>query len=401
MKTGYSIRTWKKRIFCPEQQLLDATESYYREITDFYFKILKEREHLWNKGILDMQGEVERLTVAGRDGRVPQCPLPYEKIPVYFRRSAMNKAAAALKSVLAMNKEEEKIAFPESIQASVTFFKGMYRNLTDSEIELKLWNGKKWVWIPCTLSGRDFPKDGILLSPSLYKDEKRYMLHIPVKQENSDARNAKERMAAGSNICSVRFTNTDVFAVCCALDKDGKQLSAYSCRGGDSYRHHCRQLMKKVEKSAVYTQKDNSSQPNKKYFMHLKHLSEHYAHQVSREIVDFCKENQAGAIVLPVYNEDYSKMVMYKTGNFTPLHLSNKIREFLSYKAWAEGILILEVKVDTSGNYCSLCGAPVKKKGKMFYCENGHEGNRFLNDARQLGVKCQESFRKNAERGMK
>ena len=401
MKAGYSILTWKKRIFCPEQKLLEFTEIYYREITDFYFKLLKGRESLWNKGILELQGELERMTIAGRDGRVPQCPLPYEKIPVYFRRSAMNKAAAALKSALAMQKENEEIIFPENLQSSVTFFKGMYRNLTDSEIELKLWNGKKWVWTKCTLSGRDFPKDGLLLSPALYKDGKRYMLHIPVKQENTDARTSKERMAAGVNICSVRFTNTDVFAMCCILDKNGRQLGVHSCRGGASYRHHCRELMEKVEKSKVYTDTDHSSQPNKKYYMHLKHLSEHYAHQVSREIVDFCKENEAGVVILPSYNEEYSKMVMYKSGNFSPLHLSNKIRDCLSYKAWAEGILILEVKVDTCGNYCSICGAPIKKKGKMFYCENGHEGNRFLNDARQLGRKCQESFQRNMERGMK
>ena len=36
--------------------------------------------------------------------------------------------------------------------------------------------------------------------------------------------------------------------------------------------------------------------------MHLKNLSEHYAHQVSREILNFCKENQAGIIVLPDYD---------------------------------------------------------------------------------------------------
>ena len=37
--------------------------------------------------------------------------------------------------------------------------------------------------------------------------------------------------------------------------------------------------------------------------MHLKHLNEHYAHQVSKEIIDFCKEKHTGILVLPEYVE--------------------------------------------------------------------------------------------------
>ena len=31
-------------------------------------------------------------------------------------------------------------------------------------------------------------------------------------------------------------------------------------------------------------------QPNKKYFLHLKHLGEYYGHKASKEIVEFCRE---------------------------------------------------------------------------------------------------------------
>ena len=41
----------------------------------------------------------------------------------------------------------------------------------------------------------------------------------------------------------------------------------------------------------AFTDKDNVSQPNRKYYMHLKHLNEHYAHQVSKEIMDFAKKS--------------------------------------------------------------------------------------------------------------
>ncbi|MDO4277121.1 MAG: zinc ribbon domain-containing protein [Eubacteriales bacterium] len=414
MKTGYSIKTWRMRLFCPHNDWLVKTEAYYREVLNFYYGLLLQREELWNNSLFQIQRELEILTVAGRDGRQPECPLPFSKVPVYFRRSAINKAAAAVKSAASkdcgtivnnpeiLNKgvqeniEEERAQFPSDIQATVTFFKGMYRNLSDQGIQLKLWNGEKWCWAECTLSGRDFPEDGTLMSPVLVKEKNWYMLHIPVKQENKDARNAKERMAAGERICSVRFTNTDTFAMCCVLVGDGSLEAVQNCRGGDAYRHHCRQLLDKINKSRVYTDKDNSSRPNKKYYTHLRNLSEHYAHQVSSEIVDFCKKQNAGIVVLPIYNEDFSKMSLYKSGNFSPLHLSSRIRSFLKYKAWAEGILVLEVRAEGVGKTCAVCGGKVKQKGKMFQCENGHEGNRYLNDARNLGVKCQESFKKNS-----
>ena len=51
--------------------------------------------------------------------------------------------------------------------------------------------------------------------------------------------------------------------------------------------------------------------------MHLKHLNEHYAHQVSKEIMDFCKENQTGILVLPEYDEDFSRISMYRSGNYS------------------------------------------------------------------------------------
>lgn len=71
------------------------------------------------------------------------------------------------------------------------------------------------------------------------------MLHVPVKQENSDARTAKERMKEGCRVCGVRFTNTDSFAVCSVLDEQSRPVSVKNCHGGNAYRHHCKTLLKK------------------------------------------------------------------------------------------------------------------------------------------------------------
>ena len=145
MKTGYSIKTWKMRLFCPEKQMIETTEALYREAVAFYYELLKEREELWDENLQTIQGHLEKLTVPGRDGREPKYIPPGGKLPVYFRRSAMNKAAMAVKTAASAER------FPEKIDANITFFKGMYRDLTDTSVVLKLWNGKKWIWVPVDL----------------------------------------------------------------------------------------------------------------------------------------------------------------------------------------------------------------------------------------------------------
>lgn len=83
---------------------------------------------------------------------------------------------------------------------------------------------------------------------------------------------------------------------------------------------------------------------NQKYWMHLKHLGEQYAHQVSLDILTFCKEQDVSVIAFPKYDEEYRRHVLKGAGNFGTLHLSTRIREYLTYKVWKEGILVLDVK---------------------------------------------------------
>ena len=392
MKTGYSIRTWRMRLVCPEPIWLDRTEEYFQNVVEFYYHLLRQHEELWNSSLFDIQRSLELLTLTGRDGRQPTNPLPMGKVPVYLRRAAINKASATVKST-----QELQSGFPEKLEAKVTFFKGMYSDLTDRSICLKLWNGEKWIWTDCNLKGRSFPQDGQLMSPTLVKEGRCYLLNIPVKQENSDARTAKERMAEGTNLCSVRFTNTDTFAVCCILDEQGKQLAVHTCRGGDAYRHRCKLLETRIQKSRPNTVGDNSPQPNRKYYMHLKNLSEHYAHQVSREIVEYCKAHEVGIIAFPKYAESYEKNVKKASGNYSALHLSTRIREYLTYKAWQSGILVIDINAKGLHENCAVCGAnivSVDKKTQECTCEAGHKTNRYLNIARNTAKRCLAQFQK-------
>ena len=160
MKTGYSIRTWRMRLFCPEPLWLDRTEEYFQSVVEFYYDLLKSREELWNNSLFDIQRSLELPTVAGRDGRQPTNPLPMGKVPVYLRRAAINKASAAVKSSLT----QEESGFPGKIEAKVTFFKGMLPAIMfAASIGIAGVPGAGMIMLAMVLTSVGLPVDGIAL----------------------------------------------------------------------------------------------------------------------------------------------------------------------------------------------------------------------------------------------
>lgn len=117
------------------------------------------------------------------------------------------------------------------------------------------------------------------------------------------------------------------------------------------------------------------------------------SHQISRKIVNFGREHGAEVIVLSKYESEYCNG-MEVTGKWPLLQLNYCVRTQLKYKAWQDGIFILETPAADIGKNCALCGAAVHKDGEQFVCNNGHKGNRWLNSARNLGKRTYKSLNK-------
>ena len=249
----------------------------------------------------------------------------------------------------------------------------------------------------CRLSGREFPENAALMSPSVVFEYKYDMLHVPVKKESGNTATIKQRMKEDCNILSIQFTNSDAFAVGSVLNCQGQEQAVKFWGGGREYSHHCRRILEKIRKSQQATAGNQKGKADQKYWMHLKHLSEHYGHQVSSQIIGFALEQQASVIVLPRYDQKYSRNVMKGAGNWKPLHLSTRIRQYLGYKAWEKGILVIEVHASGISTTCAKCGGKLlttDSRTGICCCENGHQGNRYLNAARNLGRKCLIQFGK-------
>ncbi len=371
-------------------EYLVKTQELYNELVKFYYDLYLDHlagEQLSSQELLRA---LEKLTVVGRDKQEVPYLLPWKKVPLYFRRAAINAAVAAGKSYLMRNQQQRTRQFHQA----VTFYKGMYQDMTESEVTLKVWNGEKWRWLRLRLSGNKIPENAQPMSPSIVIKSTGIELHIPVKELVPDGRNAKMRMEADEKICPVIFTNQDTCVICGCMTVDGKLENPNFIRGGRSYENHCKDVLDKIEKSRQASGDDGNCKANQKYWLKLKNLNDFYSHKFSREVIEYCLKHGAKILVLPEYQETYSKYVMTTVGNWSPLHLSGQIREKLKYKAWQEGILVLEVNEYHISSTCSVCGGKVKRKNLEYQCENGHRGNAYLNTVRNLGKRCLSGFGK-------
>ena len=135
------------------------------------------------------------------------------------------------------------------------------------------------------------------MSPSVVFEYKYDMLHVPVRQNNENTATVRQRMQAGCRILCIQFTNSDAFAAGVVLDGTGQEIAVKFWKGGNEYSHHCRKLLEKIQKSQEATGGRQTGRVDQKYWMHLKHLSEHYGHQVTSQILRFAVEQDVSVIV--------------------------------------------------------------------------------------------------------
>ena len=179
-RTGYySVTVRKFSVLSRHTDWMKKTQDLYNGILDFYYNLYldtvaeekkkagfsdepsvfpdQNAQALKNTGSLEVMRALEKMTIVGRDKKPVSNPLPWEKVPLYFRRAAINAGIAAARSFLT---REEQQTRTEKFTESVTFYKGMYRDFNGNEISLKLWDGNRWQWVRCRLRGNTIPENG-------------------------------------------------------------------------------------------------------------------------------------------------------------------------------------------------------------------------------------------------
>ena len=370
MSAGYAITTYKIQLNYKHLDWFKKTQSLFDAVLAFYYELLERQPEALSLTNQNLLRHLELQTIKQRDGTPPETPLPFEKIPLYFRRAAINAAISMYRSYVGKLKawqegqekevDSEKLIVdslgtesqsdsdinqigkadlyhyyplstvnyqlkgrpsrPRRLHMSMLYYKGMYKDFADGQILLKLYTGKAWSWVKHRYTGRPFPENAEPMSPTIVIKKKKVMLHIPVKEVVKDSRTAKERVKQNESFVAVALTGSDTLAVCTTIQADGRATAPYFIKGGKALAHRRKQLL-------GYTKRGKSNQnakgillqnsplsilnsplketgghvgkENTKYYEKITRVTDHYAHEVSRKIVDYALKQGAKLIVLP------------------------------------------------------------------------------------------------------
>ena len=388
-KPGYCVKTYKLRAYTNHEEYLKLTKEIYNAEILKYYNLLMNNIEIVNLSNLDALRELEILAKTDKETQNND----ENKLPAYLRRSAINHAIGSVRSFLsrsrnAENDEEKKrvVNTSKKFECSPVYYKGIYRNLTNESIELKLWNGDNWKWykVKIQTDERKFEIDNVM-SPTLIINSKYIMIHIPVRKEVEDVTPIKERLENNGRVLSLSFSNNDKFVVCSIMNREGEFIKSKFISGGDEYKSRCARILGKIKKDRQINKK-LAERDHKNYWNKLNNIGTTFAHQVSHEIIKFAKDNGAEVIVVPEV-KDGDGFVARRIGKYSPYYLRHKITNYIEYKSFENSILMTKVRSNYTANRCYKCRSKVTKNGNLEYiCENGHRGNYFLNSSMNIGI---------------
>ena len=415
MSAGYAITTYKIQLNYKHLDWFKQTQSLFDAVLAFYYKLLEKQPEVLSLSNQNLLRHLELQTIKQRDGTPPETPLPFEKIPLYFRRAAINAAISMYRSYVGKLKawqegpiKSGKPSPPKRLHMSMLYYKGMYKDFDEKSILLKLYTGKAWAWVKHRYTGRSFPKNAERMSPTIVIKKKKVMLHIPVKEIVEDSRTAKERVKQNEKFVAVALTGSDSLAVCTTIEADGRAIAPYFIKGGKELAHRRKLLLgytkRGIAENAAFSV-PQEHRPNAKYYEKITRITDHYAHEVSRKIVDYALKQGAKLIVLPELKESFNQAKKPYLGKTPFDFIGRRIARYVQYKAWQKGLVAMTSKPYYASTRCYHCDAPIARHnteyqnpsanfygGKNFVCKEGHRGSTALNSARNLGKGFYERF---------
>jgi len=430
-RTGYTTVTYKARLYDRHQNWMFYTKQLYNQVVWHYYQILMSETQILKQSNFLALRTLEEISVGTKEmkarGEEPIWKLEHlPKIPLYFRRSAINRALGLARSYYVSyerwqeNSGRNMPSPATGLDCSIVLYKGMYREFKEDSIQLKLYNGTKWVWVTYPYVGRTLPKGGKILSPTLIVEKRGAFLHIPIETRVEDIRTINERMQKEETICAVSFPDNDCLAVCVIMDKNGKVKDSHFIHGGAEREKKRQQQLLRLEKSKSSRMGEerrketkgngkNTGRENQDIYKKIGQINQYYAHQVSHEIVAYCMQKEIKAIIVP----NYENTISFQTKgylNTNGFHWQGRsIIRNLKYKAFQQGIVVATIRPYHIADSCSECGEKIQRYnekhkasrnyygGQLYYCPNGHKGNVALNTAKNIGRYFLKRFQTEAE----
>lgn len=392
-KKGSYTTTYKIRFYTNQIEYLKLTQKIYNELIKRYYELLFKNQEFLNLSNQKCLRELEKITIIGITGEKPREYFKQDA-PTELRRAAINQAIGLAKSYLELSKKAEndsRRSAPSkatTFNCSITLYKGMYKNLQDDgRVSVKLFDGEKWRWFNAKFKDWNFPKDVQILSPTIVINKDYVMAHVPIKKTIENLTPIKERMKDENvRVCGIAFSNYDKIATCVVLDNKESLIKTLFVKGGNEYKYEITKILNKQKKNILNNKNLQSTKKNHKtYREKMNRIVSYYSHVISKKIVNFCLENKVDIIFVPLATKD--KVYYYTKGKRNrPIYLRENITNYLTYKAFREGILTTTVMRKDKASKCYKCKGDIQSRKLKTICENGHKIDYYFNYAMNVAL---------------
>ena len=200
------------------------------------------------------------------------------------------------------------------------------------------------------------------------------------------------------------------------IEADGRATAPYFIKGGKELAHRRKLLLGYTKRGIAGNDMTHTvgnaalsvpqeHRPNAKYYEKITRVTDHYAHEVSRKIVDYAVRQGAKLIVMPGYSNSFAEGTLPYLKTSIMDFIGRRIIRYTSYKAWQAGIVVTFNSVGNAKKECYHCGSVIYKYnaeyqppsqnfygGKNFRCKEGHKGSTALNTARNIGKSFYGAF---------
>ena len=323
-------------------------------------------------------------------------------LPFAYRRSVIKDAIGKVRSYLsnhanweASGKQKGKPGLPAASDHP-TLYQGCLAlelealDLQEAFVRINVYTAEGWRWLQYPVSSSRYlvqrlrEADWQRQSPTLVLRAHTAELHIP-QVKKIKARKVMERKHDPDLVTVGVDLNVKNLAVI-TVRQHGQiiEIVFVSDHGLDAHRYrHLKRIAKKQWQSGKPVKGEHS---NQQLWRHIDRLNEDAAHKVARSIATVCAR-YAGCLLL------FERLRKIKPGPGSKSRRMNrrranqlrgKINQHARDKAYAQGVVTVEVNPHGTSQYCSRCGAKgerfsyrggkriVEKWGKLFWCPVCH-----------------------------
>ena len=323
-------------------------------------------------------------------------------MPFAYRRSVIKDAIGKVRSFLsnranweASGKKKGKPGLPAASDHP-TLYQGCIAldletlDLHEGFVRINVYTGEDWTWMHYPVSSSRYLVQRLSeaewkrQSPTLVLRPHAAEMHIP-QVKKIEAKKVMERKQDPDLVTVGVDLNVKNLAVI-TVRQHGQiiQTVFVTDHGLDAHRYrHLKRIAKKQWQSGRPVKGEHS---NQQLWRHVDRLNADAAHKVARQIAQVCA-TYPGCILL------FERLRKIKPGKGSKSRRMNrrranqlrgKINQHAREKAYAQGIVTVEVNPHGTSQYCSRCGAKgerfsyrsgqriVEKWGRLFYCPVCH-----------------------------